>query len=131
MNAKDFSHDTWPKGPREGAQHPGQILSVTFQSDFPSTPNSNRPETSGIGKLMFLSFQAYVDRRKRSPYASWVSVLVSKGPAGRGRLELDLDWASNLTWTSSLFLSDSLLVSKPFLILSKVPKYNIIKNIIR
>ena len=37
-----------------------------------------------------------MDHRKRSPDASWASVLLQTSPDSRGRLELGLDWASGL-----------------------------------
>jgi hypothetical protein len=37
-----------------------------------------------------------MDHRKRSPDASWTSVLLQTGPEGRSRLELELDWP--LAW---------------------------------
>jgi hypothetical protein len=41
-----------------------------------------------------------MDHQKRSPDASWASVLLQTGLEGRSRLELELDWASSLAWTS-------------------------------
>jgi len=38
---------------------------------------------------MKLSFQPWVERRKRSPDASWASVLLLGGPRLRKRLEVD------------------------------------------
>jgi hypothetical protein len=46
-------------------------------------------------------------------------------------VESELNWASILTWAPSLLSYWSLLVPKAFMIISKVPKYNIINNIIR
>ena len=55
-------------------------------------------QTSGIGKVIFLAFQAYVDRRNRSPFAAWATILVKTGPEDREShlrvelgLHLDLD----------------------------------------
>ena len=33
-------------------------------------------ETGAVGKVIFLSFQPYLERPKRLPYATWASVLV-------------------------------------------------------
>ena len=73
----------WPKW---GAQHRGQILSANFQRVLLSSPNSNRPKTGGIGKLMFLSFQGYVVLQKRSPFVAWATILVQTAPGGQGGL---------------------------------------------
>jgi hypothetical protein len=49
------------------------------------------PETKAIDYLMKLAFHPYMDHEKRSPDASWASVLLQTGPEGRGRLELKLN----------------------------------------
>jgi len=59
-------------------------------------------ETSAIGKVIFLAFRAYEERPKSSPYAIWASNIVHAAPGLWGRLELDMDWDSNLIWTPLL-----------------------------
>jgi hypothetical protein len=45
---------------------------------------------------MKLSFYPYVDHQKQSLDASWTSILLQTSPKGQGRLELKLDWVSDL-----------------------------------
>ena len=47
-----------------------------------------------LGFLIKLAFHPYVDHQKRSLDASWVTSLRQTGPGSRGRLELELLWAS-------------------------------------
>ena len=65
--------------------------------------------TTFIGCLIKLCFHPYVDRRKRSPDASWVTSLRQTGPGGRGKLELELLWAST-SGTQTELASGLLLV---------------------
>jgi hypothetical protein len=90
--------------------------------------NGFRRRTTSIGFLMKLYFHPYVDRRKRSPDASWVTSLRQTGPGGRGRLEFMLDRASGLFWTSLLVIFASISSSKFLMTLSNIPKkYSIIR----
>ena len=58
------------------------------------------PGTSTIGSVLELSFQPYKVRPNPSPYATVAPVLVQTAPGLRNGLEVDLDWAFNLTWTT-------------------------------
>jgi hypothetical protein len=69
---------------KNGDAAPGQILDADLFRRFPLTQKEFGPQTNAIGFLMKLSFQPYVNRRKRSPDASWASVLLLAGPGGRG-----------------------------------------------
>jgi hypothetical protein len=81
----------------DGDAAPWQILNVDLFQLFPLTPVEFGPETKAIAYFMKLVFHLYVDRRKRSPYASRAPVLLQVGPEGWGKLELELDWASVLS----------------------------------
>lgn len=48
-----------------------------------------------VGKLISLAFGAY-ERRKRTPYAIWTSILVWVATEVRGGLKLI--WIGSLTW---------------------------------
>ena len=112
-----------PKAKNGGAA-PGQILDLYLFRRFPLTLVEFGCETRSIGKVMKLSFRAYEERPNPSPYATWATVLVQTVPDLRDRLELDFDWASNLTWTSMLVLSASYPYSTFFQVLSNVPNHN-------
>jgi hypothetical protein len=51
------------------------------------------------GRSGIMSPSSDMDHRKWSQDASWASVLLQTGLVGRSRLELELDWASNLAWS--------------------------------
>ena len=51
---------------------------------------------TSIGFLMKLSFHPYMDHQKRSPYATWTSVLLHAGPESRDGLELK--WTGPPAW---------------------------------
>jgi hypothetical protein len=77
----------WPK---DGDAAPGQNLDATLFGRFPKTQNEFGPQTSRIGSYMKLTFQPYVERRKRTPFVAWASVLPKTTPGPRVGLELEL-----------------------------------------
>ena len=104
-------HDTWSNGPKDGVAAPWKILDAYLWPQFPLISNSFWRETTWIGFLIKLAFHPYVDRRKRSPDASWVTSLRQTGPETWNGLQLQLDWAStieNMNWTPMLDLLLSL-----------------------
>ena len=101
-------HDTRSNGPKDGVAAPWQIQDADLFRRFPLILNVFWCETTWIGFLIKLSFQPYVDHQKRSSYACWVTSLRQTGPVGRGRLELELLWAST-SWTRTELASGLLL----------------------
>ena len=92
---------------------------------FLMTQKEFRHQTNTIGFLMKLSFQPWLEHRKRSSDASWASVLLLAGPGLQNRLEVDSVWAS-LTWASLLVLHASKQSLMHLLVLSMISKHNII-----
>ena len=83
-----------PTDQKKGVGAPWQILDADLFRRFPLILKGFCRETTWIGFLIKLSFQPYVDHRKRSPDASWVTSLKQTDPGGRDRLKIELLWAS-------------------------------------
>ena len=114
-------HDTWSNRPKDGVAAPWHILDAVLWPWFLLIPNRFWRETTWIGFLIKLSFQPYMDRRKRSLDTFWVTSLRQTGSGGRGRLEIMLDWASGFCWMSLLIIIASTSSSKSLMTLSNVP----------
>ena len=88
--------------------------STTFIHCNPASRTAKTPTTTrscwrtSIGFLIKLAFHPYMDRRKWSLDASWVTSLRQIGPRGRDRLELELLWTST-SGTRTKLASDLLL----------------------
>ena len=94
---------------KNGDVAPERILDANLFRRFPMTQKEFGPQNNATGFFMKLSFQPWVEHRKRSPGASSVFVLLLAGPGLQKRLEVDSVWASSLTWAPLLVL----LASKP------------------
>ena len=68
-------HNTRSNGPKEGVAAPWQIMDANLFRRFPLISKRFWCETTWIDFLIKLSFHPYVDRRKQSPDASWVTSL--------------------------------------------------------
>jgi hypothetical protein len=75
------------------------------------TPDEFGPPTKTIGKVFSLAFHTYQERPNLASYATWATVLVLTAPGLRGRLELNLVWASIFIRAPLLDLQSLLHVS--------------------
>jgi hypothetical protein len=78
------------KAHQTGDAAPWQILDINLFRRFPLTQDEFWHETGVIGSSVKLCFQPYIERPKRTLYATWTSVLLRTTPVLRTGLELEL-----------------------------------------
>jgi len=106
----------------------GQILDPNFFRRFPLTPVEFGHKPKPLVSLWnYLSIHMWIiENRVRMRHGH--PFLMQTGPKGRGRLEVELDWAFRLCCTTLLVFCTSTTSSKFFMTLFSVPKQD---NIIR
>ena len=81
---------------------------------FPLTPNRYGPESSGVGKVMKLSFQPYKVILKWTPYVAVASFLVQTVSGIREENKVQVvDESDYNTYVSDAAMSSSLHVEAP------------------